>query len=465
MSIQRTDSFFASLGPPIYRVGGSVRDELLGKRPKDADYVIFDVPIADVRALLGQHSAGKLKLRSGQHVGYRVKAPYEAELVLPRTERSTGPRHDDFEIVVDPYISLEDDALRRDFTFNALYRSVVTGEILDPTQTGLWALQHRMVQITHPGSFRDDPLRILRALRFVAQGFDLDADTEAALAEHASAITGLTANGFVSGTVFTEMSRILMGLDNARALRIARDTGVLAVLFPELKDMLGFEQNSKYHDLTTDEHTFAALEAAAHVEAPLTVRWALLFHDSGKPAAHWVGPDGRSHYYRQKDGQGEDHEVISAYKWASAARRMNVDKETRRHVRILIREHMTRPRKALEVQVRRMRGAFGDAVVRNLIMHKMLDGLGTKGVVDRTMFNRLAEMETIRSAAERAGVPTSVSDLKITGHDLMDLGAHGAQIGEILRGVLDEVMVRGDGIAMTRDWQLRRAAAALRKAQ
>jgi UTP:GlnB (protein PII) uridylyltransferase len=58
---------------------------------------------------------------------------------------------------------------------------------------------------------------------------------------------------------------------------------VLGTLFPELESMMGFDQGSRYHDLTTDEHTFTALETAAHVEAPLRVRWALLFHDAASP--------------------------------------------------------------------------------------------------------------------------------------------------------------------------------------
>lgn len=467
MSIKRTDEFLSSLGPPVYRVGGSVRDELLGKRPKDADYVIFDVPLGDVRSLLGQHRGGKLKLRDGQHVGYRIKAPYDAELVLPRKERSTGPRHDDFEIVVDPHLTLEEDAIRRDFTFNALYKSVVTGEVIDPTKAGLWALQHRIVQITHPDSFRDDPLRILRALRFVAQGYDLSERTAYMLRQHSDAITGLTANGFVSGTVFTEMSRILMGPDNVKALRIARDTGVLAVLFPELKEMLGFDQGSRYHDLTTDEHTFKALEAAAHVDAPLNVRWALLFHDSGKPAVQWIGSDGRSHYYQRKGNQvnsegetgylNEDHEVVGARLWDRAADRMNIDKDTKRHVGILIAEHMLTPKKAFDVQVRRMRVKFGDRLVQDLIMHRMLDSIGKEKGVDRKMLKNLAGMEAARAAAQQSGVPAKVSDLGINGNDMMSLGAEGKQVGEILRAVLDEVVVRGDDVALTSAWQFQRA--------
>ena len=71
------------------------------------------------------------------------------------------------------------------------------------------------------------------------------------------------------------------------------------MLLPELEDMLGFEQDSRYHDLTTDEHTFTALETAAAADANLRVRLALLFHDC-KPAAAWIGEDDRQHFYAKE---------------------------------------------------------------------------------------------------------------------------------------------------------------------
>jgi tRNA nucleotidyltransferase (CCA-adding enzyme) len=81
----------------------------------------------------------------------------------------------------------------------------------------------------------------------------------------------------------------------------------MAVLFPELAPMIGFEQRSAYHSKTTDEHTFDAVQAAANMQAnhaPLRVRLALLFHDAGKPHTAWIGRDGRAHYYARRQGVG-----------------------------------------------------------------------------------------------------------------------------------------------------------------
>jgi tRNA nucleotidyltransferase (CCA-adding enzyme) len=113
----------------------------------------------------------------------------------------------------------------------------------------------------------------------------------------ANCVDGMTAKGYASGTLYDEFCKILMGDRPHTALRHARDTQVLQFAMPEIWPMCGFDQGSRYHDLTTDEHTFVALETAAHVDAPLRVRWALLFHDAGKPDTAWKGDDGRMHYY------------------------------------------------------------------------------------------------------------------------------------------------------------------------
>lgn len=459
MSVTASDNYMKSLGLDAYRVGGSVRDEIMGKAPKDADYMVRGVSLSELKAALGD--ASPLKLRDGQHVGYRKG---NIEIVLPRREVSTGPGHGDFKIVVEPTLALAHDADRRDFTFNALYKRLADDKIIDATGSGIYDLQHRTVQITHRDSFRDDPLRMLRALRFVAQGFSLENGTRAILEASAPDITGLTNNGHMSGTVYTEMSRILMGQNVGEALRVARDTGVLGTLFPELKPMLGFDQGSRYHDLTTDEHTFKAIETSAHVDAPLHVRWALLFHDSGKPTVAWVGKDGRKHYYRNPESaassSNQDHELIGARLWSQAANRMNVDNDTKSRVRDLIQNHMLMPKKAIGVQARRLRVKLGDDGLADLILHRACD-VSAKGgkKVNHDHLRALAELEQERANAQAAGVPDSLKQLAINGHDLIELGIDGRDIGKTLNAVLDEVVVRGDELALSREWQLKRAAA------
>ena len=120
----------------VYRVGGSVRDELLGRKPKDADYVVRNATIGELASAISRAGGkpSKLQLRDGRVVGQRaaVRGLGLIEIALPRTERSTGPLHTDFEIITDPALPLVEDAVRRDFTINALYRDLRTRQVLDP---------------------------------------------------------------------------------------------------------------------------------------------------------------------------------------------------------------------------------------------------------------------------------------------------------------------------------------------
>jgi tRNA nucleotidyltransferase (CCA-adding enzyme) len=464
----KADQFITSLGfPESYRVGGSVRDELLGRKPKDADYMIGGVDLMKLRAAVaakgGQPS--KLQLRDGRQVGVRanVRGLGLIEIALPRTEMSTGPLHTDFEIVADPLLGLADDAQRRDFTINALYRDVHTGKVMDPTGWGRLDIENKRLRTTHPDSFRDDPLRILRAVRFVSTlaGFSLEHYTYLEMERHAWAVSGLTDKG-VSGTALDELCKILMGRRVAKALRILRDVGALAVLLPELEPMIGFEQESLYHDMTTDEHTFTALDAAAGMHLSLRVRMALLLHDSGKPEAAWKGEDGRLHYYAAPDGSTEDHDVIGARIAETAMNRLNAPAKLRKDVVTLVRRHMVPVYGAVKpAKVRRWRAELGDDLLADLLKHRLADAMG-KGTIENDTLVHIAKMEEVREDAQRHGVPTTVKELPVSGGEIRDLGVEGAAIGKVQRQLLHEVVAQPK--LNNRDWVLNRAQTLARRA-
>jgi tRNA nucleotidyltransferase/poly(A) polymerase len=333
-----------------------------------------------------------------------------------------------------------------------------TMTVYDPTFYGIEDARRRVVRTTHPDSFRDDPLRILRALRFVARGFELSTDAGEQMEAHADAVTGLTDKG-VSGTVYEELCKILMGRNVADALRIAANLGVIEHWLPELAAMIGFDQGSRYHDLTTDEHTFKALDVAAAVDAPLRVRLALLFHDAGKPASAWIGRDGRKHYYaNDEDGETRDHEDVGEELWRAAAKRLNVPARVREDVATLIRAHMFKPR-AKWSKVARARVKYGDDLLRDLHMHKMCDIAGKRSTRLTEMTLTVADMEDMRRKMVAAGVPASTKGLKITGYDAQQVGLEGRDIGVALNAVLDEVICQWDGRQDDRDWQLARLEA------
>jgi tRNA nucleotidyltransferase (CCA-adding enzyme) len=469
-SYMNADRYIASLGLEAYRVGGSVRDELLNRKPKDADYVVRNASIAEVKAALEANVGAKatpLKLRDGRQVGWRagLRDAGLVEIALPRTEVSTGPGRQDFEIVVQPGLGLEEDAKRRDFTINALYRNVHTREVVDPLCRGRNDLKTRLIKTTHFDSFRDDPLRTLRALRFMAtlKGFTLASSTEVEMSTHASAVTGLTQKG-VSGTALTELKKLLMGRNVAAALRCARNTGVLATLLPELEPMLGYEQESAYHDMTTDEHTFEALDRAAKLHTDLRVRMALLFHDSGKPDVAWVDDEGHKRYYALSPAEAvergagpgslEPHEVAGARRARTALKRLNTEKSLMKDVETLILRHMVSlSGKTKASKVRRWRVELGDALLRDLFMHRLADICG-KGNIDGEAVQALARLERIREEAQRRHVPTMRKELEVGGEDAKALGLEGPQIGKALDGVLHEVVSQPDTLRLSREWQL-----------
>src|SRR5919199_2724642 len=180
------EDFVRGLGVDAYLVGGAVRDELLGLESKDADFVVPGVDYDGLRRALEPYGKVEDFEVAGRRVGARLyprdpavraAAPAGIEFAPPRAERSTGPGRHDFEIVADPGLSIEDDMARRDFTVNAIARRLDTGELVDPFD-GQGDLKRRVLRTVSDHSFAEDPLRLVRGLRLVAQlGLTPDAAT------------------------------------------------------------------------------------------------------------------------------------------------------------------------------------------------------------------------------------------------------------------------------------------------
>ena len=227
-------------------------------------------------------------------------------------------------------------------------RRLETGELVDPLD-GRADLEARRLRTVSPQSFREDPLRLVRALRFVSQlGFEPDEELLAQMREEAPAVklvSGERIGGGLAADGMGELSKLLLGAEPARALRLARDTGVLVELLPEFGPAIGFDQESRYHDLTVDEHTFAVVQAAADQGFSLPVRLAALFHDLGKPIVGWRGHDGRLHYYAKPGFAAHGHDQVGADLAAGALSRLRYPNALRKRVVRIVRRHMFQPGK------------------------------------------------------------------------------------------------------------------------
>lgn len=254
----------------VYSVGGAVRDELLGLPVNDHDWVVVGSTPEDMVAR-GYTPVGKdfpVFLHPHKHEEY----------ALARTERKTAPGYRGFAIHAAPDVTLEQDLLRRDFTINAIARDP-DGNLIDP-YNGIADL--RVGILRHVSSaFSEDPVRILRAARFVARfGFNIAPET-------LSLMRAMVANGEVDALVpervWQELARGLMEKVPSRFFFTLRDCGALAKILPEVDALFGVPQPPKHHpEIDCGIHTMLVLDDAAQHDYPLEVRFSALTHDLGK---------------------------------------------------------------------------------------------------------------------------------------------------------------------------------------
>jgi putative nucleotidyltransferase with HDIG domain len=468
------EDYVDSLGLDAYLVGGALRDELLGLESKDADFLVPGVDTEGLKEALAPHGRVEDLIVAGRLVGARLYprdkairrlAPAGIEFAPPRKEVSTGPGRHDFEIVADASLSVEEDMRRRDFTVNAMAQRLATGEIVDPLG-GRRDLERRVLRTVSASSFAEDPLRVVRALRFVSQlGFDLDdATLDQMRAEAASVrlVSGERIGGGLAADGMGELSKLLLGSEPARALRLARDTGVLVELLPEFKRAIGFDQESRYHALTVDEHTFEVVQAAADRKFSLAVRLAALFHDLGKPYVAWRGTDGRLHYYAKPGFSDKSHEQVGCELAQSALSRLRYPNALRARVIRLVRHHMFQLGKGDALRARRFLSKHGDEVAFELVDHKEADYRGKPGAGGAPPTEDIAKLDRFRAVLRRERRhPHRLADLVVDGNDLIGIGFNpGPELGHALRELLRDVV--DDPSRNTRPALMKRARAKLR---
>ncbi len=452
---QELEDYVRSLGLDAYLVGGAVRDELLGLDSKDADFLVPGVDTEGLRRALEPHGRVEELVVAGRLVGVRLYprdprartlAPAGIEFAPPRAEVSTGPGRHDFEIVADPALSVEDDMRRRDFTINAMARRLENGELVDPLG-GRKDLERGLLRTVSPTSFAEDPLRLVRALRFVSQlGVEPDEATLRQMRAEAPSVrlvSGERVGGGLAADGMGELSKLLLGREPARALRLARDTGVLVELLPEFSAAVGFDQESRYHGLTVDEHTFAVVQATADAGFALAVRLAALFHDLGKPHVAWRGTDGRLHYYAKPGYAPRSHEQVGAELAGQAMRRLRYPNALRQRVVKIVRSHMFTVGKGDDLRARRFLAKHGGEVAFELVDHKQADYLGKRGSdSEPPPLEDLARLDRFRGTLEHElASPYRLSDLAVDGRDLLELGFRpGPELGRALHDLLQTVV-------------------------
>lgn len=255
----------------IYQVGGAVRDGLLGLPVKDRDYVVVGASPAQMLEA-GYRPVGKdfpVFLHPQTHQEY----------ALARTERKTAMGYKGFSVYAAPEVTLEEDLARRDFTINAIAQAE-DGTLIDPFG-GQRDIQEKCLRHVTT-AFSEDPVRILRAARFLARFTDFTVADETMALMRDMVMAG-EVDALVPERVWQELSRGLMEARPSRMFEMLRACGALQVILPELARLWGVPQTATYHpEVDTGIHVMMVIDYAARQGFNLPVRFAALTHDLGK---------------------------------------------------------------------------------------------------------------------------------------------------------------------------------------
>lgn len=321
-----------------FLAGGAVRDEIMGKPIKDIDIVVSKenggIEFANwITKKTGTYREGsnpvvyerfgtaKFNL-NGLKVGDVDLGSVDIEVVMTRGEKyEKGSRKP--EVV---YADLKDDAFRRDLTVNSLFKDIVSGEIKDLTGKGLDDIKRGVVRTpTNPDdTFKDDPLRMLRVVRFaVKYKWKMPVYMLKALKRNSDMLKNISTE-----RIRDELNKILMTDNPDIGLKLLTWSGLNKYVIPELDACKGVKQN-EYHKHDVYEHI---LEVVKNTPPNLTARLASLMHDIGKPATKSTDEDGKVHFY--------GHEDVGADMAEDILRRLRYTNDEIKSVSNIVKNHM-----------------------------------------------------------------------------------------------------------------------------
>jgi tRNA nucleotidyltransferase (CCA-adding enzyme) len=293
---------------PLYLVGGSVRDILLGHEPHDYD---FATPLPPDAIEAAVRTAGRKPYLAGKSfgtIGFTLDK-HHIEITTFRAETyPAGSRKP----IVEFIDTITHDLSRRDFTINAIALHS-DGSLVDPFH-GHADLRAGIIRtVGHAyDRYNEDPLRMLRAARFAAQfGFRIDEAAEHHAAKKAIKLLNISHERWVQ-----ELDKLLVSRHPAIGLNFLARTRLLHAMLPELAIQVGYDQDSPYHQLDLWQHTLKTVELSP---PDATIRWAALFHDIGKPYVRQINTHGYSNYPHHELIGAELVEKIGRYlRWSNA---------------------------------------------------------------------------------------------------------------------------------------------------
>lgn len=408
----------------LWLVGGAVRDELLG-RPEPNDYdLVTELSTGDLSKLLYDKGVSTIPPVTYARFGTALVrvAGVDVELATARRE-SYAPESRKPE--VEPATLLED-AKRRDFTVNTLLRNLHSGELSDPLGVGLKDLENKILRtpLDSAATFRDDPLRMLRAVRFVwTLGFQPAPGIYEAITAEKERLK------IISGErIRDEFVKMLRLKDADWALEDLRTTGLLDIFAPELAEMKSVTQGS-YHHLDVWDHTLLVLKNAGTND--LTVSLAALLHDIGKPKTRSIDEDGDIRFFQhERVGEDMSREILGRLRFSNDEIE-RVAKLVRNHMRL-----MTTPELSPSATRRLIRDLGPDLERLLLVVEADVSGL-KPGVKAMDIPAIRARIEEVRTAT-----PEETLESPLSGCEIMALTGlpEGKIVGDIKKQLLEAVL-------------------------
>ena len=423
--VQEIMSVIREYGATSYVVGGCVRDSIIGREPHDWDIC---TPALACELLVEFEEKGYKVIPTGlQHGTITVHLNgnnYEITTFRRDGEYSDGRHPDSVEFTSDLIYDLE----RRDFTINAIAYNLEEG-LVDP-YCGYEDIQDRVIRcVGNPDDrFREDGLRILRALRFSLQlNFCIDWNTQSSMFCNKRLIDNISAERINSE--FMKMINAEYVLPSS----LYSFSDIISEFIPEVASMVGFDQNNPYHNLDVFAHSCKVLTVSKICDADVITKLAAFFHDIGKPYCYQEDEYGIRHF--------KGHGKVSADMTNGIMRRLKFDNDTREKVVQLIYYHDA----SFDVgkkYVRRWLNKIGIDQFERLLTLRRADILGQS---ELNRDKRLQKLDAVNKCLEEvlAEKPAfSIKDLEIDGKDVMKymLMDECPEVGQWLKHILKMVI-------------------------
>ena len=405
-------------------VGGCVRDALLGEVPHDYDLCTNANPdvVQDLLKKTGIRSSS-VGIQYGTVVALLNQDQYEITTYRTESEYSDG-RHPD---KVEFSKNINADLARRDFTINAIAFDLDNNTIVDP-YNGKEDLQNKVIRMVgNPNErIKEDPLRILRGLRFaIRYGFSIEDKTKEAFLNNKHLLS------FVSKERVTKEFKKIFSYNKPIAPVFLEYASIIFEIIPEMQPCYKFEQNNKYHQHDVYEHLLHVVDGCDTDK--FEIKLAALLHDIGKPASYVTDEQGNGHFYGHANVSYEmSKEILS--------KDFRVTVQEREELLLLIREH-DHEMPITTKSMRKFVSEYGEDFINDwLILKKgdVSDHLNPD--LGRSLSDKYSLMlETYQNFIENES-RFSLKDLNVNGIDMISLGLKGSAIGKTLNHLLDNVI-------------------------